>query len=266
MSFVWTDELDEVLKSMYNEFYIVEDISKVIGASKDAIYKRGKYLGLSKPPRIKWLTPEIKERLYAWNGDESICSIAREIGVNDETVRNYLEKIGKDTSIHRKLYPSKSYITYKVEGKLKELLYNPTIPAWEISEKYGMSDTWVHKKRKEIFNGNMVLMRNTTGSLSQAESKVKKLLDELDIVYFTNHYINQWSIDFYLGKKMIIEVQGDYWHSLDSKIEVDNKKYDDLISKGYHILYIYEKELNNNINQIKNDIEKFWVSHISDNM
>lgn len=260
----WTEEMDKKLTSIYNEFHDINDMVSILGISKDTIKKRAKVLGLNKPHKVKWLTPEIKEGLNNWNGEISINVLSKELNISQETLREYLNKIGKDTKLYRKTNPS--YMRrFEITEQLNEDLKNPRLPAWYIAETYGMSETWIHKKRKEIFE-EVVIMRNTTGSLSRAEFKVKRILDELDIVYFTNHLIEGWSIDFYLGKKMTIEVQGDYWHSLPKKIEIDNKKKISLEKLGYFILYIKEYEIENDINQVKENIKKFWVSHISNNM
>ena len=65
---------------------------------------------------------------------------------------------------------------------------------------------------------------------------------------------------------MIIEVKGDYWHNSEKKKDIDKRKKLDLQSKGYFILYIKENEIEKDINKVKININKFWVSHISNNM
>lgn len=261
----WTKDMDEILISIYDEYHNIDDIVEIMGISKDSIKRRAKKLGLTKKYKVSWLTPDIKYQLSNWNGENSISSMAKEIGINQETLREYLKKIGKDTYSYRKMNPNYTQ-QYQIKGKLENDLKNPTIPAWQISNEFGMSETWIHKKRKDIFSGNMILMRNTRKTLSKAEFEIANILDELDIIYYSNYEVEGWSIDFYLGKKMIIEVQGDYWHSSEKKKDIDERKKLDLQNKGYFILYIKENEIEKDINKVKTNIIKFWVSHISNNM
>ena len=96
-------------------------------------------------------------------------------------------------------------------------------------------------------------MRDTVNDFSLAEYKLANILDELDLLYKDHHTIENWSVDFYLGQKIIIEVQGDYWHSDEQRVERDKRKKEDLESKGYRVLHIWESELEN-IDKVKEKI------------
>ncbi|MFH1398958.1 MAG: DUF559 domain-containing protein [Candidatus Woesearchaeota archaeon] len=56
------------------------------------------------------------------------------------------------------------------------------------------------------------------------------------------------------GKKLIIELNGDYWHK--NTQEKDKRKIEVYKSKGFKTLTVWEKELQN-INEVKNRILKF---------
>lgn len=263
----WTAEMDNILKNNYDEFHNINDLMVLLKVSRDTIKKRVCKLGLTKhkPYKISWLTPKIKLRLEKWQGEISIESLAKELNVSSESLREYLIKIGKNTNLYRIKncdYMKKFNVTAELDEKLKD----PRIPAWQIAKVYGMSETWVHKKRLKIFDGKMINMRNTTKSLSECEAKVLEVLDSLDLISYSNYMIENESVDFYLGLKLIIEVQGKYWHSSLKKQKKDRNKKNILISKGYKILYLEEDEINNNIDNVKCKIKKFWVSHISNNM
>nr|3R3P_A Chain A, Mobile intron protein [Bacillus phage 0305phi8-36]3R3P_B Chain B, Mobile intron protein [Bacillus phage 0305phi8-36] len=97
------------------------------------------------------------------------------------------------------------------------------------------------------------------------ERRVKEILDEMDIVYFTHHVVEGWNVAFYLGKKLAIEVNGVYWASKQKNVNKDKRKLSELHSKGYRVLTIEDDELND-IDKVKQQIQKFWVTHISNGM
>ena len=47
------------------------------------------------------------------------------------------KKVGKDTYSYRKMNPNYTQ-QYQIKGKLENDLKNPTIPAWQISNEFGM--------------------------------------------------------------------------------------------------------------------------------
>ena len=68
-------------------------------------------------------------------------------------------------------------------------------------------------------------------------------LEDLDLVYQRERRVGKYSIDFYLGQHLCIEVQGEYWHSKPDRIEKDARKKAFLESEGYSIIYINESEV-----------------------
>ena len=94
--------------------------------------------------------------------------------------------------------------------------------------------------------------------MTELEKVVAEILsDTFDVVYFFEHQIGKWNVDFYLGNKKIIEAQGVRWHNSEKAIEKDERKYAELTSLGYSILYIHELELNKNEDEIKKQILGF---------
>jgi len=99
---------------------------------------------------------------------------------------------------------------------------------------------------------------------SKLETRVSKALMWLNISYVWQFWINRKSYDFKINKsKIIIEVNGDYWHAnpllykkedainypggykLASEIwKRDDKKRLNAEKYGYHIIYIWESEIN----------------------
>ena len=79
--------------------------------------------------------------------------------------------------------------------------------------------------------------------------------------YIYEKKVLNWKVDYYLGQKTIIEVQGEYWHAHNKEINLtkaqeknvlrDKLKYDQMIKCGYKVLYLWE-------NEIKNDKDNYF--------
>lgn len=99
------------------------------------------------------------------------------------------------------------------------------------------------------------------------EREVAAILEDLGIEYQEQVTIRGFIADFVVGNK-VIEVQGDYWHcnpriypepkneTQAYKIKQDRMKRGTLHEEGYDILYVWELDINNNIEQVVADIEK----------
>jgi len=114
---------------------------------------------------------------------------------------------------------------------------------------------------------------------SKLETRISAILTFLNIPYQWQFWINRKSYDFRISKtKIIIEVNGDYWHANPNLYKSDDiinypdgrkkaseiwgrddKKRQNAEKYGYQILYIWESELNK-IDDV--DIEEFIVEKI----
>ena len=94
-------------------------------------------------------------------------------------------------------------------------------------------------------------------SISSIELKVKEQLDYIGIKYVQQKYIHDkknqkhYYVDFYIPSlKLVIECNGDYWHSEKCK-NVRDKNLKKFVEKtGHKIIFIWEYEIND---------EWFWV-------
>lgn len=104
-------------------------------------------------------------------------------------------------------------------------------------------------------------------TLTKPHVKVNELLDNMGITYTNEYSLKYYSLDIYCEEKcLMIEVMGDYWHGHPLKYEY----YDDLseiqqkaaardkrkhtyVKKYYNseILYLWENDINNNIELCK---------------
>ena len=88
---------------------------------------------------------------------------------------------------------------------------------------------------------NKSCYRRHTGETS-IEAKVREHLDGLGVIYFQEHQIGAWVVDFLVLPNLVIEANGDYWHSL--RPEVDLRKTRELEAMGYMVYRFTETEIN----------------------
>jgi very-short-patch-repair endonuclease len=85
----------------------------------------------------------------------------------------------------------------------------------------------------------------SSGRRTNIESIVEQFLIEHDIHYKFEFHVWRYYIDFAIREKMIaIECDGIYWHSKPGCKEKDNKKDKFLASKGWTVIRLSEKAIN----------------------
>jgi G:T-mismatch repair DNA endonuclease (very short patch repair protein) len=115
-----------------------------------------------------------------------------------------------------------------------------------------------NKKRNQLLSVRNNFLLKKLPSLP--ELKIKSYLDQIDRKYDFQLKIGKYVCDFSLDNKIILEVQGDYWHGNPLKydkldqIQIKNVKRDIRKNKflnqlGYRIIYLWEYD-------IKRDFEK----------
>jgi len=87
---------------------------------------------------------------------------------------------------------------------------------------------------------------------SRLETTIERLMKEFLIkqgIKFEQEYkIGKYWVDFYVPEmNLCIEVDGNYWHSLEKQVERDKRKDDFLRELGYNILRIKEDEILNQV-------------------
>lgn len=89
---------------------------------------------------------------------------------------------------------------------------------------------------------NSVIIQD--GKRSSLEVIIEQELNDLDIMYEVQKVIGYWPVDFYIpAENLVIECDGEYWHSLPSQIKRDKNKDKWLQKNGYNIIRIPEKEI-----------------------
>lgn len=187
----------------------------------------------------KWQVDYIEEHYQ-----EKVSDIADAIGIDYRRVIEIIKLLGLKRERYYKIYLPK---TKEVEDKLR----NPFLSHIEIAREYGVTDTCVAKRRKELGIG---VRRKNYDTL--IEKEVSKILDKLDLVYSTQKRISKWSIDFYLGKKHCIDVHGTWAHNKPIVFERDNRKTEFFLENEFNYLVIHEEELPN-LDNVEKKIKDF---------
>jgi very-short-patch-repair endonuclease/Mn-dependent DtxR family transcriptional regulator len=243
----WSTEMDNKLMEGYSSPYnTVAEIAGELGVSEDTATKRARQLGLKKSRKIKITEEQVSLIKELAKKDVKMKDLENITGLCDETIRKQLRALNID---------SKLQFVNDLDNKenfFKDL-GNPRYSAPDLSRKYGVSNSTIHHWRKRIF-GEFKLQLNTTQHLSDLEVKMSEILDELDLVYLPQKKIRKWVVDFYLGQKTIIEVDGEF-HDTSKVIEKDKRKLEDLSSNGYKVITVHHSEFSN-IPNIKLRISK----------
>lgn len=240
----WTKDMENKLKAMYNSEKIkLEDIAKIFNLSERTVYLKAKELGLDKK-RVKVSTTlTAKEQDFILKNKDSmnLTEIAKALNRKRDTIHRFVLNNNLSYKTNKKDMP-------QVEGFIEDLA-NPMYSHSALGRMYNCTELNIRKWRKEIF-GDFKTMVDTYRCMTIPEIMFKEILEEINLTYFYEHKIDEYKVDFYLGFNLIVEIQGDYWHSLDKIKERDNKKKEKLEALGYKIMYIYEKDLKNEDNKV----------------
>ena len=136
-----------------------------------------------------------------------------------------------------------------------------------------MDKKWAYTKKVIDFNQKMNLIKQKAvpppfrkfQEKTNPEKLMAKLLDSLYIEYEDEYAIlfaREWKFyDFKIGDNILIEVDGDYWHTnpdsfkMNKSFKKQNKRNDILKNfiakkRGFILLRFWEKDINENIEQV----------------
>ena len=85
------------------------------------------------------------------------------------------------------------------------------------------------------------------------EMKIEQLLQKEGIQYVKQFKLGKrFLFDFHINNtKLLIECDGEYWHSLPKRIKLDKEKDEYAIERGYKVIRLKEKEINENLENCK---------------
>lgn len=99
-----------------------------------------------------------------------------------------------------------------------------------------------NERRKKMSKSAHIAMKS-----SSIEKKVKLQLLNYGIKFIQQKCLcgGKFYLDFWLPEyQLVIECNGDYWHSLPRRVERDQRLEEYVLSKGKDILWLWEHEIN----------------------
>lgn len=134
---------------------------------------------------------------------------------------------------------------------------NKTMRGKKYEELYGEEKAKKIKEKIIISNIKQGLIKR-----SSIEFSIEKVLEQIGVSYEPNKQIGPYIVDFFLPNLgMVIECDGDYWHSLPRIREKDIKKDSYLKELGFEVIHFSENEIRNNLNDCYQRIERLVSNH-----
>lgn len=190
------------------------------------------------------------------------------LNITDLDELNHLIQIGcSDAEIVDKLGFSQAAIaSAKIElsiGAIETPVYRtgPAFASLSMASKHKWTDPSVRTKiiignQKKWLNADyrqkMAIRRSEHPTISSIQKQLYFILDELGVTYnkegpetVRGHFVFDASIpNYYNGKTLLLEVQGNYWHNLERVKQNDRRKFTiiDRYFTDHQIMYIWEHE------------------------
>jgi len=236
-----------------------ERMSKIIGENSKKLWADPEYREriskiFSESSKRRWADPEYREQI-----SKILSESFKKLWADPE----YRERTSKILSENSKQswqnpdYRERMIAIYN-QPEYRERISQIMIGLWtdpEFKERMSkiLSENskrrWVDPEYRE----KMAIVRANTPRTSSIQLQLYKYLDDLDIEYYkegTETAIGYYAFDCLIPKQgkmhkhLLIECQGDYWHSLPKSIRNDKSKftYIDRYFPEYEIIYIWEHE------------------------
>lgn len=176
---------------------------------------------------ITYLINNINKKTY--------FDIVKDLNVNHKELRHYAICLG-----YKEIFSYENIESYDYFEEFKNDMCETHNSNSYIGFKYGIPYTTISSWRKELF-GNVKSYYNSNISRTTLEMKFELILHKLDLAYIREYIVKGLQYDYYLGHKILVELQGEYWHSK----ETNNDSIKEKVSKenGFYLLQIQEKEI-----------------------
>lgn len=175
----------------------------------------------------QWQVDYLKENYQK----QKLTELEQALGICGETIYRILKALNlKRQRFYYRVLPD-------TEEVYKDLS-NPYLSHVKIAAKYNCTPDAVAQQRKRK---GLSVRKNV--SRTMLEEKIAKILQELDIAFHEQKRIGKWSIDFYLGNKICLDVHGTWIHNKPIAIERDSRKTLELSQLGYKYIVIHEDEI-----------------------
>ena len=197
------------------------------------------------------------EELEIWN---------KGLSVDDPRVRDNIDKIMANPNRSKKISKALSDVPKSEEHKQK--LSIAQIKSWHNQEKRDRQRT---NRLNYIRNNDLIPISNLEKEFEEILKSKFNL--ECDVDYYPQFYVREIKglFDFKLsGKKILIEVDGDYWHcnpntkfkepkyaAQFSNLKKDKKKKEWCNENGYTLLKFWEDDIKNNLDGVIDRLSNF---------
>lgn len=107
-----------------------------------------------------------------------------------------------------------------------------------------------HKKllSERMINGGAAIARRAQGGKrSSLEIAIEQVLIANSLSFIPQHLIGNHCVDFFIPPNLVIECDGDYWHSLPEQQKRDDYNDAIIIGLGYNILRLGEQDIKNRL-------------------
>jgi very-short-patch-repair endonuclease len=220
--------------------------------------------------------------------EESKKKISKNNYWNGKHTWNY--KLSRKEYLKHYKNGARSFARYQLKGKTYEEIYgNEKAQEQKLKRSLGLKkrhDSGIYNKKFGFPKDGTMKIRRAKQIVpkedTQIEIKIQNYLNQLDIEFFTHHYISEithaYQCDIFIPvqnkiyQKTIIECDGDYWHGNPFKypnpnklqseqIEEDRIRTEELISLGFRVIRLWEMDIKNlNIIQFNEIIKevKSW--------
>lgn len=268
------DSTFDTVKDLYLEGYNVSDLKEMYGVSFANYIE---LLGIKRTNSESKKTKVYKDKIESTN--------MKRFGVKNPSQAKEKKKKKKETFLKNFGYENnfcnpkiqkvaQSHIDYeKAQESMRDTLiekygdsvYNPSqIPGVSVkigeSQKKRISKMTADERRRMTEKA-----RANINYVSSQEIRIQTILNQLDVEYTANGFLYAYNWDLIFKNKVIIEVQGDFWHAnpkfykesdvlLDGLLakdvwKKDNRKRKLIESKGYTVHYFWESDINNMTNE-----------------
>jgi G:T-mismatch repair DNA endonuclease (very short patch repair protein) len=262
-------DFDDIIK-MYSDGYCMNDIKVRYGID---IRNYIKLIG------IKRSNSESKKTKIYENKIKS--TLLKKYGVDNLSKSKEIKQKKKETFMKNFGYEN-NFCNMEIRNSaISKIDYNKVKETYKhnLSKKYGnhiTNITQVDYVRKKISNTQKVRFSNmSTDELrkmteparaaikytSSQEIRIQSILNEMGISYTTNGFLYSYNWDFIFKNKLILEIQGDFWHgnpklykkddillnglTVDMVWKKDYRKKKKVENYGYRVYYLWETDINN---------------------
>ena len=228
----------------------------------------------SRPKNRKQRSLQAKKRWESAEHKEQLSNIAKKRWENPEYRNNISGKIrkGKQTEENRKRQSEISTQNWK-NPEVRKKIINTMKLKWQSSEKYKQRKIDMSKRMKKQWGNkefkNKIVEASRLGNIIKpnvCEQSLYQILNELfpDAWKYTGGGENVVVLGGFVpdfmncnGKKLLVEFDGDYWHSSEKVKEKDQRKLAKYKELGFDTLVIKENEFKNDKEDVKNRIVEF---------